>query len=170
MFLFPIQRLFDKEVQARVSRAMIQIAQVLLFDRDDRLVIYLRDDKADIPFPNHWDFFGGHLEPGETPEQALLREVKEELGIELREWQFFRSYECLEGDVYPNRKYIYQARIDKTIDELTLHEGQRLASIKPDQCCHYNFANILAAILHDFITAGAWPRAVDNSGGKFTDK
>jgi 8-oxo-dGTP diphosphatase len=149
---------------------MIQIAHVLLFDRDDRLVIYLRDDKADIPFPNHWDFFGGHLEPGETPEQALLREVKEELGIELRQWQFFRSYECLEGDVYPNRKYIYQARIDKTIDELTLHEGQRLASIKPDQCCHFNFANILAAILHDFITAGAWPRAVDKSGGKFTEK
>jgi 8-oxo-dGTP diphosphatase len=149
---------------------MIEIAQVLLFDRDDRLLIYLRDDKAGIPFPNRWDFFGGHLEPGETPEQALLREVKEELGIELMGWQFFRSYECLVGDVYPNTKYIYQARIDKTIDELTLHEGQRLASIKPDQCCDFKFANILATILEDFITAGAWPRAVDNSGGKLIEK
>jgi 8-oxo-dGTP diphosphatase len=149
---------------------MIEIAQVLLFDRHDRLLIYLRDEKADIPFPNYWDFFGGHLEVGETPEQALVREVKEELGIELVSYEFFGSYECLEGDVYPNKKYIYRARIDRTIDELTLHEGQRLASIELDQCSDFKFANILATVLKDFIAAGGWPRAVDNSGGKFTEK
>ena len=149
---------------------MIEIAQVLLFDRHNRLLIYLRDDKADIPFPNHWDFFGGHLEPGETAEQALVREVKEELGIELVSWQFVRSYECLQGDVYPNRKYIYRARIDKTIDELTLYEEQRLASIEPEQCSDFRFANILAAIVQDFIAAGDWPRAVDNFRGKLTEK
>lgn len=137
---------------------MIEIAQVLLFDRHDRLLIYLRDEKADIPFPNYWDFFGGHVEVGETPEQALVREVKEELGIELVSYEFFRSYECLQGDVYPNKKYIYRARIDRTIDELTLHEGQRLASIELDQCFDCKFANILATILKDFIAAGGWPR------------
>ncbi len=52
---------------------MKQIAQVLLLDRHNRLLIYLRDDKPEIPFPNHWDFFGGHVEEGETPEQALVR-------------------------------------------------------------------------------------------------
>src|SRR5512146_1078245 len=72
------------------ERAMKEIAMVLLFDRRNRLLIYLRDDKPDIPFPNHWDFFGGHLEEGETPEEALVREVKEELGIELADWSLFR--------------------------------------------------------------------------------
>ena len=43
----------------------------LLFDRFNRLLVYLREDKPEIPFPNHWDFFGGHLEEGETPEEAL---------------------------------------------------------------------------------------------------
>lgn len=91
---------------------MRQIAQVLLFDRYGRLLIYLRDDKLGIPFPNHWDFFGGHLESGETPDQALVREVEEELGLALKDWKYFRAYVCTEGDAYPNLKYIYWARID----------------------------------------------------------
>jgi 8-oxo-dGTP diphosphatase len=149
---------------------MKQIAQVLLFDRNDRLLIYLRDDKPEIPFPNHWDFFGGHVENGETPEQALVREVKEELGVNLPQWEFFKSYECLSGDAYPNVKSIYCARIDKTAEELRLYEGQRLASIEANERYDFKFANILGAILEDFIAAGGWPQTVDNSFAKFTGK
>jgi 8-oxo-dGTP diphosphatase len=142
---------------------MIQIAQVLLFDRHNRLLIYLRDDKPTIPFPNHWDFFGGHVEPGETAEQALVREVKEELRIDLTEWEFFRCYDCLEGDAYPNQKFIYRAGIERSAEELGLYEGQKLAAIAVGERYDYKFANILGAILEDFIAAGAWPQPVDNS-------
>ena len=110
---------------------MRQIAQVLLFDRNGRLLIYLRDNKSDIPFPDHWDFFGGHLESEETPDQALVREVEEELGVTLKEWKLFRTYVCTQGDAYPNVKYIYWTRIDQAVDELTLREGQMLKSIEP---------------------------------------
>ena len=115
---------------------MIQIAQALLFDRDGKLLIYLRDDKPSIPFPNHWDLIGGHVEAGETPEQALCREVREEIGFTLTAWQLFRRYDCLAGDVYPNRKFIYHARIDAWPGELTLGEGQRLTSIAAAQRQH----------------------------------
>ncbi|MEX0805378.1 MAG: NUDIX domain-containing protein [Candidatus Binatia bacterium] len=142
---------------------MKQIAQVLLFDRGGRLLVYLRDDKPDIPFPNHWDFFGGHLEEGESPKQALVREVKEEIGVELRQWNFFRLYNCTRGDVYPNIKYIYWARIDKLPVELTLNEGQRLISIERDEINRTQFANILGQILEDFIDSGLWPEMADPS-------
>jgi len=137
--------------------AQIQIAQALVFDRDDRLVIYLRDDRPDIPFPNRWDFFGGHMEPGETPEQTLAREVREELGIELQSRELFRIYECASGDAYPNTKYIYRARIDQSAAELVLYEGQRLAGIARRERGQFHFANILASILEDFIAEGWWP-------------
>ncbi len=137
---------------------MKRIAQILLLDRQNRLLIYLRDDKPSIPFPNHWDFFGGHLEDGETPEEALVRETKEELGIDLKDWNFFQTYLCPQGDVYLNTKYIYWARINSSPEELTLYEGQRLKSISVEEREQIKFANILGRILEDFVAAGLWPR------------
>lgn len=139
-----------------------QIAQVLLFDGGGRLLIYLRDDKPEIPFPNHWDLFGGHLEAGETPEQALVREVREELGITLKDWQFFRCFDCAVGDAYPNVKHIYWAVISEEPGELTLYEGQRLRSITMAERKTIDFANILGSIVDEFVGAGLWPQAVDN--------
>jgi 8-oxo-dGTP diphosphatase len=147
-----------------------EVAQVLLFDRAGRLLIYLRDDKPTIPFPNRWDFFGGHLEGEETPEQVLVREVNEELGVSLKTWEFFRRYECFTGDLYPNIKHIYYAQIDREVGELTLYEGQRLASIELGERRHFDFANILGSILEDFIDAALWPVPVDNSFARTSGK
>jgi len=52
---------------------------------NDKLLVYLRDDFAHIPFPNMWDFPGGVREGDETAEQCVLRELKEEFGIMLEE-------------------------------------------------------------------------------------
>jgi 8-oxo-dGTP diphosphatase len=49
----------------------------------DRIVTILRDDVPHIPWPGHWDLPGGGREGSETPEDCVLREVYEELGLSL---------------------------------------------------------------------------------------
>jgi 8-oxo-dGTP diphosphatase len=54
----------------------------------DSLLVTLRDDFPGLPWAGHWDFVGGMREPGETPRETLVREAREEVGLDLSaaEW------------------------------------------------------------------------------------
>ena len=58
---------------------MLLVSAVALIDRDGRLLLAQRPDGK--PMAGLWEFPGGKIEPGETPETALIRELDEELGI-----------------------------------------------------------------------------------------
>lgn len=130
---------------------MIEIAAIILENDKGELFLALRDNKPGIPFPNHWDLIGGHIEKGETPEEALVREVKEELDIDLMEYTFYKKYECLEGDAYPNIKYIYSGKINIPIDEITLLEGERSQYFSREEILNIRFANIIKSIILEYI-------------------
>jgi 8-oxo-dGTP diphosphatase len=131
---------------------MREIAAIILENDKGEFLLYLRDNKADIPFPDYWDLIGGHVEEGETPEEALVREVKEELDIDLKDYKFFKRYECLTGDAYENTKYIYSGRINLPIEKITLLEGVRPQYFSREEIPNVRFANILKSIVMDYIS------------------
>lgn len=130
---------------------MKMIAAILLENDNNELLLYLRDNKPGIPFPQHWDLIGGHVEDGETPEEALVREVKEELDIDLKEYKFFKKFEVFEGDAYPNIKFIYTGRINIPLEEIRLLEGERPQYFRYEEIPHLKFANVLKEIVMDYI-------------------
>lgn len=130
---------------------MKEIAAIILENDKGELFLALRDNKPGIPFPNHWDLIGGHIENGETPEEALIREVKEELDIDLNDYTFYKKYECLEGDAYPNIKFIYSGKINIPIEEITLLEGERAQYFSREEILNLSFANIIKTVILEYI-------------------
>lgn len=63
-----------------MARRVVLVSAVALIDRDGRVLLAQRPEGK--PMAGLWEFPGGKVEPGETPEAALIRELHEELGID----------------------------------------------------------------------------------------
>lgn len=129
---------------------MNQIATALLFDSDGKLLIYLRDNIPTIPFPNYWDLFGGHVEANETPYEALIRELEEELDVKPIAVEFYKTFEVHKGDSKPNTKHVFVVHIAESAGALTLYEGQELRAIALKEHPMFRFANVLGDIVADY--------------------
>jgi 8-oxo-dGTP diphosphatase len=130
---------------------MLKISQIIFRNPQGKFLVYLRDNNPEIPFPNHWDLIGGHVEKGELPLEALKREVMEEIEYDLKKYNFWKKYMCIKGDVSPNVKYIFEGIIDKPIEDIPLHEGQYLRFVDEEEIKELNFANVMGTIMSDYI-------------------
>lgn len=65
---------------------LLLVAAAALIDKDGRVLVAQRPEGK--PMAGLWEFPGGKVKEGETPEFALCREIEEELGIEVRECCF----------------------------------------------------------------------------------
>ena len=97
-------------------------AGIILLNSNNEVLLLLRDDKVDIPFPNMWDIPGGKVEDGESPEQALRREMTEEMFIKnLGEINLFKI--LTSENITDN---IFWKRLNLNLEEIDLKEGQRI--------------------------------------------
>jgi 8-oxo-dGTP diphosphatase len=94
---------------------------VAMLERQGEWLLQLRDDIPGIVHPGTWGLFGGHLDPGETPEQAVRRELVEEIGWQagpLRHWFSHTD---------PQRVlHVFRGPLTVPLEELRLMEGQGL--------------------------------------------
>jgi len=73
---------WQAEARAVASPKVVLVAAAALIDVDGRVLLARRPPGK--PLAGLWEFPGGKVQPGETPEAALIRELQEELGIDTR--------------------------------------------------------------------------------------
>lgn len=71
----------EHESTTSEPRRLVLVAACVLVDADGRVLIARRPEGK--PLAGLWEFPGGKVEPGETPEDTLIRELHEELGIDV---------------------------------------------------------------------------------------
>lgn len=136
---------------APVAKPILLVVACALVDVEGRVLLAQRPEGK--PMAGLWEFPGGKLAEGETPEAALIRELREELGIETRE-------ACLSPLFFASHAYekfhllmpLYVCR--KWEGRVTPREGQALAWVRPQKLADYPMppADIpLVALLRDFL-------------------
>jgi len=92
-----------------------RVSAFILRDDEGRVLLQHRDDT--MVFPDYWVLFGGGIEGDETPEEAVRREAKEELGIELGDIRLFGRYEFMEPRGFME-EFIYISDVKIPVDSL----------------------------------------------------
>jgi 8-oxo-dGTP pyrophosphatase MutT (NUDIX family) len=103
---------------------------VILPYREGQVLMQLRDDKEGIAFPGKWGFFGGAVEPGESPEDAARRELAEEIGYHTDRLTPLGSTVIPEVEVL---SHAFACSLEVELDELVLGEGMDMAWISLDE-------------------------------------
>jgi len=130
---------------------VVLVVAVALVDADGRVL--LAERPAGKPMAGLWEFPGGKVREGETPEAALIRELKEELGIDV-------TASCLAPFTFASHGYqdfhllmpLYVCR--RWQGMVRPREGQRLAWVRPGRLADYPMPPAdkpLVAMLRDLL-------------------
>ena len=125
---------------------MIEVAAAVLENREGRILIARR--KADTFLGGYWEFPGGKIEAGESPQQALIRECREELGVTLAVGSLYTQAVHRYPDIHI-RLSLYEAAIAE--GDLERREHNDLRWIEASQIPSFTFCpadvDILAQIM-----------------------
>jgi 8-oxo-dGTP diphosphatase len=134
-----------------MSTPIVLVVACALIDVDGRVLLCQRPQGKQLA--GLWEFPGGKVEPGETPEAALIRELKEELAIDVKA-------ACLAPFVFASHSYetfhllmpLYLCRRWEGFVQAIEHPA--FAWVKPDKLGDYSMPPAdapLVAYLRDFL-------------------
>ena len=131
---------------------MIHVTATGLIVRGDRVLLGKRT--STVRFAGMWDAFGGHLIPCEEPSQALVRELREELGIEASDVRFLGIYE----DVDPTSKETFRHYLFLVVRwarevRITNEEHSEIRWFRPDEVDGLALARSLKDAIHSVFPA-----------------
>ena len=109
--------------------AVRDVSLFILYTSSGHILLQHRTDDA-FRLPGYWAFFGGGIEQGENPTEALRREIREELSYEVQGPKFFLAQKVRDEE-NENTKYVF---VEQYQDQpLQLGEGQAMGWFSPDE-------------------------------------
>jgi 8-oxo-dGTP diphosphatase len=121
-------------------------AGIILLNSKNEILLLLRDNKPDIPFPNMWDIPGGKIENNESPEEAVRREIEEEMEIDdlgkIKLFNIFTSENITD--------YVFWKKINLMPEKIKLQEGQKIKYFSREQIKDIKLAFNYNEVLDDF--------------------
>lgn len=117
-----------------------------IIERDGKILLAQRPQHADQS--GMWEFAGGKVEPGESQPQALVRELREELGIEAIVGNYIASHQ---REVSGRLIHLHAWHVPAYQGELYAHEHQDLVWCSPKEALSYPLAPADIPLLEAFI-------------------
>ena len=132
---------------------MIRVVAAVI-ERDDRRLL-IGQRRAHDTSPLKWEFPGGKVEPGESEEQALARELREELGGTVRRSILIGRSEF----EYPQRGVVAVSFFAATLEPGELHPKafQQIAWVLPRELANYDFLPANARLVAELATGRIKP-------------
>ena len=112
------------------------VADAVIVSETGRYLMKRRDNVDWIIFPGHWTLFGGGVEPGETAEEAVRRELQEEIAYEAGELEFFTEIRLIHPFPVPlvEQVSVFVAHIHEAeVPRLRLQEGAEMRLFRPEE-------------------------------------
>jgi len=123
---------------------------IILVNPKKEVLLQLRDENVPL-YPNHWTLPGGKVEKGETPEQAICREVEEELGVNLKNYTLFRKEVLEETSDKIIERYIFWGNISTRLKDLKIGEGIDLRYFVSKEISFLKIGFDLKPVIEDFM-------------------
>lgn len=126
----------DFFLTSKVSLCPADAVCALIILEDDRYLLQLRDQRADIFYPWHWGLFGGAVDEGEDPINALYRELDEELNLEARNAILFTRLDIDLKSMGLSKIYriFYEVTLTNAdLSSLVLREGTMMKTFYPKE-------------------------------------
>lgn len=123
----------------------VSVINIIITNAEGKYLLQMRDGGKAIRDPLHWGFFGGGIEPNESPSDAALRELREELGIDVPTSIFHTI-----GSVQARAdKIVHVVEMDNPITwkDLTVLEGAGAGFFKKEEILQLNLSQTAKAVV-----------------------
>ena len=137
-------------VHCGLNKPVVETAHAIL-KLGDNYVLQLRDDSPLVASAGQWSLFGGKIDKGETPQDAMQREIFEELSIKPDTlkllWPVDYHYEFAKGMV---RTWFFEAQVDSVWEKHKLNEGRAAKAYTFEGLSGLDIPDIIRKVLNRY--------------------